>query len=160
MSSMVYFVLFVSFMEKTPPTIKCYGVFDHFSPNFEVTKFWKITLYIDVSDVIYANEQTNYANCGLHITFEIFWPGRFPRIAGNHGNDRKFHKSHQILAKPKETINYGWENFPSKSSKNKIFGGFRIFEYAIWQKTKTWKCRKSTESFLNIKSPTANGYQY
>ena len=34
----------------------------------------------------------------------------------------------------------------------KTFHGFRVFEYALWQKTKTWKCRKSTESFLNQKS--------
>ena len=25
----------------------------------------------------------------------------------------------------------------SKSSKNKIFRGFRVFEYALWQKAKT-----------------------
>ena len=35
-------------------------------------------------------------------------PGRFPGIAinaGNHGNDRKFHKSHQILNQTKRYIN-------------------------------------------------------
>ena len=30
----------------------------------------------------------------------------------------------------------------------KILWGFRVFRYALWQKTKTWKRRKSTESFL------------
>ena len=44
------------------------------------------------------------------------------------------------------------ENITSKSSKNKIFRGFRVFEYVLWQKTKTQECRKSTESFLNQKS--------
>ena len=39
-----------------------------------------------------------------------------------------------------------------------IFRGFRVFEYALWQKTKTRKCRKSTEIFLNKKSPIVNGY--
>ena len=49
----------------------------------------------------------------------------------------------------------------SKNELKKIFRGFRIFEYALWQKTKTRKCRKLTESFLNKKkAPTANGYQY
>ena len=28
------------------------------------------------------------------------------------------------------------KNLTSKSSKNKIFGGFRVFEYALWQKLK------------------------
>ena len=32
-----------------------------------------------------------------------------------------------------------------------IFCGFHVFEYALWQKTKTQKCWKSTESFLNKK---------
>ena len=33
----------------------------------------------------------------------------------------------------------------------KIFRGFRVFEFALWQETETWKCRESTESFLNEK---------
>ena len=37
-----------------------------------------------------------------------------------------------------------------------IFRGFRVFEYALWQKTKTGKRRKSTESFLNQKIHIAN----
>ena len=44
------------------------------------------------------------------------------------------------------------KNVTSKSSKNKIFRGFRVFEYALWQKAKTRTCRKSPESFLNQKS--------
>ena len=48
------------------------------------------------------------------------------------------------------------KNLTSKSSKNKIFHGFRVFEYVLWQKTKTRKCRKSTESFLNKKATSAN----
>ena len=42
----------------------------------------------------------------------------------------------------------------SKNELMKIFRGFRVFEYALWQKTKTRKCRKSTESFLNQKTPS------
>ena len=33
----------------------------------------------------------------------------------------------------------------------KIFRGFLVFEYALWQKMKTWKCRKSAEGFLDKK---------
>ena len=33
---------------------------------------------------------------------------------------------------------------------------FRVFEYALWKKTKTRKCRKSTESFVNQKAPCVN----
>ena len=43
------------------------------------------------------------------------------------------------------------KNLTSKSSKNKIFHGFCLFEYALWQKTKTRKCPKSIESFLIAK---------
>ena len=42
----------------------------------------------------------------------------------------------------------------------KIFRGFRITEYALWQKTKTRKLRKSTESFLNQKIPIVNSCHY
>ena len=41
------------------------------------------------------------------------------------------------------------KNLTSKVSKNKTFLEFRVFEYALWQKTKTRKCWKSTEDFLN-----------
>ena len=37
---------------------------------------------------------------------------------------------------------------------------FRDFEYALWQKTKTCKCRKSTESLPNKKTLIDNGYHY
>ena len=40
-----------------------------------------------------------------YLSNNIFWPGRFPGIAGNHGNDRKFHKSNQILNETKRYIN-------------------------------------------------------
>ena len=33
------------------------------------------------------------------------WPGQFSGNAGNHGNDRKFLKSHQILYQTKRYIN-------------------------------------------------------
>ena len=37
-----------------------------------------------------------------------------------------------------------------------VFRRFRAFEYALWQKTKIWKRRKSTENFLNQKMNIAN----
>ena len=42
----------------------------------------------------------------------------------------------------------------------KIFRGFRVFEYALWQKPNSRKCWKSTESFLSQKTPTVNSYHY
>ena len=51
----------------------------------------------------------------------------------------------------------------------KIFRGLGVFEYAVWQKTKTRKYRKSKESFLNKKASTVkvnitrkllNSYQF
>ena len=61
-------------------------------------------------------------------------PGWFPEIAGNprnHGNDQKFHKSHQILNQTKRSI--------KKLCLGKIslletvrFRGFWVFEYALW----------------------------
>ena len=49
----------------------------------------------------------------------------------------------------------------SKSSKNKVFCGFRVFEYVLWQQTKSQKCWKSTESFLNQKKqPVLTFYHY
>ena len=42
----------------------------------------------------------------------------------------------------------------------KIFYDFRVFKYAPWQKSKTRKQRKSTQSFLNQKTPIVNRYQY
>ena len=37
----------------------------------------------------------------------------------------------------------------SKNELMKILCDFRVFEYALWQKRKTWKHRKLTESFLS-----------
>ena len=42
----------------------------------------------------------------------------------------------------KTLINYVWENLKSKGSKKFFFRGSRVFEYVLWQKTKTRKCRK------------------
>ena len=58
-------------MEKKPP-IKFYGVFVHFLRAYEAVKFRIIKLYLDVNDVIHANEHPNYANCGLPVSFWIF----------------------------------------------------------------------------------------
>ena len=49
------------------------------------------------------------------------------------------------------------ENPTSRNSSNKIFRGFQVFDYALWQKMKNRKRRKSTESFLNQKGPCVNG---
>ena len=43
-------IFFVSFMEKEP-SLKLYGVFDHFSQTYEVGKFWTNKLYLDIKDV-------------------------------------------------------------------------------------------------------------
>ena len=43
-----------------------------------------------------------------------------------------------------------------KSWLLKIFRIFRVFEYALWQKTRTRKRRKSIESFVNQKLPSVN----
>ena len=48
----------------------------------------------------------------------------------------------------------------SKNELIKIFRGFRVFEYGLWQKTKTRKCRKSIENFLNKQEPIASSYHY
>ena len=40
----------------------------------------------------------------------------------------------------------------SRNELMKIFRGFRIFKYALWQKTKTQKCWRSTKGFLNQKN--------
>ena len=44
-------------MEKAPPIIKFYGVFNHFSQPHEVAKSWTIKLYHCISDIIHTNEQ-------------------------------------------------------------------------------------------------------
>ena len=37
----------------------------------------------------------------------------------------------------------------SRNELMKSFCGFRVLEYGLWQKRKTGKCRKLTESSLN-----------
>ena len=64
-----FLCIFVTFMEKTHPIIKFYGVFNHFSRTCEVAKSSTIKLYNCVCDVIHANEQTKYVNCGLYEKF-------------------------------------------------------------------------------------------
>ena len=63
-----------------------------------------------------------------------------------------FTKVAKYLANFKKVLIMFRKNLTSKSSKNKISRGFRVSEYALLQKMKTRKCRKSTESFLNQKS--------
>ena len=45
---------------------------------------------------------------------------------------------------------------PIEKQQTKTFRLFRVFEYGLWQKTKTWKHRKSTESFIKQRPPVAN----
>ena len=47
-----------------------------------------------------------------------------------------------------------------KNEVNKIFRCFRVFEYALWQETKTRKCRKSTKGVLYQKTLIVNSYYY
>ena len=63
--------LFVSFMGKKPP-IKFYGIFDQFLRTYEVSKFWMINLYLNLSDIMHTNEHKKHANCGLHVNFWNF----------------------------------------------------------------------------------------
>ena len=39
------------------------------------------------------------------------------------------------------------KNLTSKTIGTKIFRGFRVFEYFLWQKAKTRKCRNQQEAF-------------
>ena len=39
------------------------------------------------------------------------------------------------------------KNLRTKSSKNKIFRGFHVFEYALWQKTKTENAGNQQKAF-------------
>ena len=41
------------------------------------------------------------------------------------------------------------QNHINEHELMKIFCGFRVFEYALWQKTKAKKCWKLTGSYLN-----------
>ena len=68
--------------------------------------------------------------------------------------------SHKMLNAQKSASNQINSLNTSKNELIEIFRGFWVFEYALWQKTKTRKCWKSTESFPNKKKPTVNGYHY
>ena len=46
--------------------------FYHFLRTCKVAKSWTIELYLCISDVIHANEQTKYVDCGLHVNFWNF----------------------------------------------------------------------------------------
>ena len=45
-----------------------------------------------------------------------------------------------------------------KNELMEIFRGFWVFIYALWQKTKIWKWRKTIVSFLNKEAPIVNHY--
>ena len=81
------------------------------------------------------------SNLNFLVKVQFYGPGRFPGNAGNHKNDGKFHKSHQILNQTKRNINkLCFVNLTSLNSKNKIFRGFRVFGYALFN---FWKFRKA-----------------
>ena len=89
-------------------------------------------------------------------------PGRFPGIpgsVGNHGNDGKFHKSHQIFNQTKRYINKlclgEISRYKTVRIKFSVDSGFSNKPYD--KKTKTRKRRKSTQRFLNQKTPIING---
>ena len=44
--------------------------------------------------------------------------------------------------------------------QTKIFRDFRLFEYPLYRKRKTGKCRESTESLRNKKPLSVNSYRY
>ena len=79
------------------------------------------------------------------------WPGRFLGIAGNagnHENSGKFHKSDQTLNQTKREFN---KLCLGKTVRIK-FSVDSAFSNMFYGKKTPWKCRKSTESFLNQKS--------
>ena len=57
-------------------------------------------------------------------------------------------------------INCVWEKSHFRNSQNETFRRFRVFGCVLWKKTKTRKCWKSTESFLNKKAHSVNDYHY
>ena len=119
----------------------------------------KQTFSSDITNFFIELRQKIPYKHGIKIISPRWASRRFPGIAGSAGNQgsyRKFRKSHQILSQIYRNIDKLC--LGKKSSKNKIFRRFRVLEYALWQKTKTWKCRKSTESFLNQKIPIVNSY--
>ena len=61
-----FFHIFVNFLENELSK-KFYGIFDHFSGTYKVTKFWLIKLCLDVRDIINSKEHMWYSNCGLHV---------------------------------------------------------------------------------------------
>ena len=65
MTLLVYFAFFVTFMEKTHPIIKFFGVFNQFSRTCEVAKFCitpRVTQYTRMS-------KKKYVNYALHVSF-------------------------------------------------------------------------------------------
>ena len=82
--SPLFFCIFLLVLWKKKTSVKSNGLFVHLSWAYEVAKFWVVKRYLDVSDVIHANEQTKPANCGLHVNFWrmlfcyfVLWRKRF-----------------------------------------------------------------------------------
>ena len=71
---------FVSFIKKVP-SIKSYCVYDHFSRSYEVIMLWMIKRFLNVNDVIPANENIYYANWAY---IWNFWSRSFYFMIKNH----------------------------------------------------------------------------
>ena len=53
------------------------------------------------------------------------------------------------------------KNLASKSSKNKIFRGFRVFEYALWNKNENPEMSEINRKLSRSKEhPVLNFYRY
>ena len=70
--SFAFFFLFLFLFYRGKASYKVYSVFDHFYELYEVAKFRMVKLYLDVSDVIHANEHTKLAICALHVNLWNF----------------------------------------------------------------------------------------
>ena len=62
-----------------------------------------------------------------------------------------FAKVTKYLTKSKETLKIMVEKFSCQKVVRIKFSVDSVSKYEIWQKTQTWKCWKSPESFLNKK---------
>ena len=109
--------------------------------------FWK--------GIIFDKNDTRYKIKLPVIEFHDIIPDNFENCKWRFNSLKKklVNNEHKMLRKVLQINSFN----TSKNELIKIFRGFRVFECALWQKTKTRKCRKSTESFLNQKAPSVNG---
>ena len=60
----IFLYIFVNFME-TELATNSHTVFYHFSPRYEITKFWMIRQCLSISDAIPANKHKLYTNYAM-----------------------------------------------------------------------------------------------